>query len=131
MYPYQAPTPTPTRAKAMTIARKVTPKAALFVHFLTTVVRENWTIDGVELGDPGRTFLHEIGTALDELERLSLGRLRRRKTLLVEQAIDKLDAPPARTLAGELELLHAATERLDRANELTEQILARNGEAHP
>lgn len=115
----------------MTIARKVTPKAALFVHFLTTVVRENWTIDGVELGDPGRTFLHEIGTALDELERLSLGRLRRRKTLLVEQAIDKLDAPPARTLAGELELLHAATERLDRANELTEQILARNGEAHP
>lgn len=113
----------------MAIARKVTPEAALFVHFITRVIAEDWTVDGVRVAAGGRAFLAEVAAAFEELERLNARGLRRRRKGHVEAAIAALEAEPTATLAGEMKLLREATERLDAANAIAEQILANNREA--
>ncbi len=114
----------------MAIARKVSAEAAVFVHFITTVIAEDWTIDGVHLASSGRAFLTEIAGALEELERYNAKRLRRSHHQIVDQAIAALEAEPQPTLDAEMKLLREATDRLDQANAIAERILATNREAH-
>ena len=115
----------------MAIAKKVSPEAAVFVHFITTVIAEDWTVDGIKVAAGGRAFLAEVAGAFEELDRLNAKGLRRRHQALVDSAIEKLAAPPGAVLADEIALLDAATERLDKANALAEEILATNREAAP
>lgn len=115
----------------MAIARKVTPEAAVFVHFITTVIKEDWTVNGVKVATGGRAFLQEISAAFEQLERLNAKGLKGQRDKLLGEAFTILELEPSRTLLEEMELLREATARLDKANAIAEQILATNGEAHP
>lgn len=110
----------------MALARKVTPEAAIFVHFIATVIAEDWTVDGVRLGPSGRIFFQEIEAALEVAERRNVNGLRANRGRLVDQAIAALEADAAPDLAGEMRLLREATAKLDQANAIAEQILADN-----